>query len=198
MDSNWNYLFNNDWTLNKDIFTWNNILKVQLIINYWWSEEWFMKIIDRIDLLRKEIYETWFLYSEDNFRTDSFNDFDDWFKINLSFYIKVNEFLTYFSREEDLFIYDWVNLLNWSNKKSLWVLENKLCDFFLNKDNMKYSYEFEELVDYIYWKWETTFYDNWRFKSLINSINSKSKEIWLKNVFSRKWWKIINEYYKSI
>jgi hypothetical protein len=67
----------------------------------------------------------------------------------------------------------------------------------LEKNNMKYNCKFEDLVDYIYWKGETAFDSDNSCKSLINEVNSKWKKIGLRNIFSRKWWKVINNYYPS-
>lgn len=142
-DSKWNYLFDNNWNLdiNPKLLS-NDKIWVQLIINYWWIEEWYIKVMDRLDILRKEVYETWFLYSEDNFRTNSFDEFDNHKEIILNFFVKTKKFIDYFSNflpKENISIWNSINLNDMLTLVDNLFYDSKKFIFYDSKKNVVFD-----------------------------------------------------------
>ena len=133
MNSEWKFLFNEKWILNTKLLedTKTNIIDVFIKISYWADYEQFVKIDSFIrDQLRKEIFNSWFLYIE-NEKEDPFQEFDNHISIKLKFKIKVDKFknIVMNNNLENIWgILNWNMLINWSESTSLWAFWVRLLE----------------------------------------------------------------------
>lgn len=91
------------------------------------------------------------------------------------------------------------DLLLISDKDSitLGALENKLCEYFLEKKKERSLCDKTDVVIHVYWEIARDWKYDKSFDSLIKEVNRKARYIGLTNLFSQKSWKIRNHSFSA-